>query len=476
MKLQAKILLNLPKSLNTICLSYNTYEKATFDQYLVASIVYRCVTEKKINGYIDSITGKGSLNNHFKKLATKIMKMDKEAIERILENSMYPITKIDKTHKYIYYPDFNISIIGNKVHNGNICDLSIEKLKDLLLINYDLISFEVEQKDNTKIDTYNVKIDEKITINLLNDYTIDVSSDVLMKFYESPNIDFSKYKGIVKTECDNYDNWNMLTEKSYNAIVNNPRTFVDQNGNLCILNDDYIKNEEILNHFGLYFYKERRLDFNKNNSMYCSLALKYLFDNSYINEIKTKTLIAILKNVNDFDSQKTINYILSRKESKELSLLGLDLICRGIEKGWSDESLIAIKKFASSKDLSTIYRINNEIEYSLTEIISIENQILNDKHQNMKKNYFKERKNKIRMIQDILGLVIGKALREKVKKIPNQSDKDIKEFTKLCNNLFAHNKESLSDLGDEKLKNKLDKCIKLKDIALRIEQKYSNYL
>lgn len=476
MKLQAKILLNLPKSLNTICLSYNTYEKATFDQYLVASIVYRCVTEKKINEYIDSITGKGSLNNHFKKLATKIIKMDKEAIERILENSMYPITKIDKTHKYIYYPDFNISIIGNKVHNGNICDLSIEKLKDLLLINYDLISFEVEQKDNTKIDTYNVKIDRKITINLLNNYAIDVSSAEFMKFYKSPNIDFSKYKGLVKAECDDENNWNMLTEKSYNAIVNNQRTFIDQKGNLCILNDDYIKNVEILNYSGLYFYKERKLEFSKKNYLYCSLALKYLFDYSYINEIKTKTLIAILKNVEDFEAQMTINYILSRKESKELAQLGLDLINKGIEKKWSDESLITIKKYSSSKDLNTIYRINSEIDYTLSEIISIDEQILKDKHLNMKKSYFNERTSKIKMIEEILGKVTGKALREKVKKIPKQADEDIKAFTKLCNNLFAHNKEALEDLSDEKLNNKLDKCIKLRDITLKIEQKYSNYL
>ena len=71
MKLQAKVQLSLRKSYNIITLEYHTYEKATFDQYLAASIALRAETDNQIESYIDDLTGKGSLNIHFKKLVKK---------------------------------------------------------------------------------------------------------------------------------------------------------------------------------------------------------------------------------------------------------------------------------------------------------------------------------------------------------------------------------------------------------------------
>ena len=80
MKLQAKVQLSLRKSYNIITLEYHTYEKATFDQYLAASIALRCESENQIERYINDLTGKGSLNIHFKKLVKKVLTFDKESI------------------------------------------------------------------------------------------------------------------------------------------------------------------------------------------------------------------------------------------------------------------------------------------------------------------------------------------------------------------------------------------------------------
>ena len=68
MEIRAKVALSLPNQFYKVVLKYDTFEKATYDSYLVASIVANAKNEKDAMEYIDEITGNGSLNPHFKKL------------------------------------------------------------------------------------------------------------------------------------------------------------------------------------------------------------------------------------------------------------------------------------------------------------------------------------------------------------------------------------------------------------------------
>ena len=76
MSLQVSLKLKLSKQIKKIKVKYNTFEKATYDEYLIASLVLR--TTGKINGeknafeYIDDITGEGSLNAHFKNIYNRL--------------------------------------------------------------------------------------------------------------------------------------------------------------------------------------------------------------------------------------------------------------------------------------------------------------------------------------------------------------------------------------------------------------------
>ena len=91
MKLQAKLQLNLQNINNVIRVSYNTYEKASFDQYLAVSIVSNTSLTSRAEKYIDDITGKGSLNAHFKKMLQKTKKFDDDTIKKVLDSSLYII-------------------------------------------------------------------------------------------------------------------------------------------------------------------------------------------------------------------------------------------------------------------------------------------------------------------------------------------------------------------------------------------------
>ena len=263
MKLQANVQLNLPKTYNTITLVYNTYEKASFDQYLMASVCLRSENKEVANDYIEELTGKGSLNAHFKKILDKMYKFDRESVKKILSDSLYPTTKIDKTNRYVYYPYFNISVINKKIYHGNIGELSLEELKELLMIDYDLINFSIDTKEQTdRAESYYVLFDEnEMRLNLVGIEWVSISNKQFSESYKKPDIDIAKYMGYVKNNPDGVG-WNILTEVSFNSIIKSSNIFNDTNGDCCILTHDYIKKIEIAKLFGLYFYRETKLDFS----------------------------------------------------------------------------------------------------------------------------------------------------------------------------------------------------------------------
>ena len=61
---QINLKLSLRKIKYIIKVSYNTFEKATYDQYLMASLALRSKDEQSAYHYIADIPGAGSLNAH----------------------------------------------------------------------------------------------------------------------------------------------------------------------------------------------------------------------------------------------------------------------------------------------------------------------------------------------------------------------------------------------------------------------------
>lgn len=476
MKLQAKVQLNLRKSYNIITLEYHTYEKATFDQYLAASIALRCENENQIESYINDLTGKGSLNVHFKKLVKKVLTFDRTTIEKILTNSMFPVTKIDRSNRYIYYPYFNISVINkNKYYKGNLKDYTKEKIKNIVMLNEELIDFTVSEKDESnKKDTYIVLFDDNnLKINLINNEWFNFEYEHFRESYVNININPNLYKGIIQNTIEG-DNWSILTETSFNSFVQSDRSFIDDEGDCCIITNDYIKKVCLayIPNINLYFYKEERIDFNRKNIKYCDLALKYLLSCPILNEIKTKTLINILNNATDFVTQEVINYILLRKDSKEIAQIGLNLIKSGLEKNWQIASLNGMKKFANQEYLNLLYKINSQLDFKISELLSINIDILTNEHKFKVEKYKLERENLIEEINKIIGKITTSGLREKAKQILPQSSDLLKKFTKYCNKYIGHANKSLEELSFDVLKNRLIDVKEFYEIYLKVKEMY----
>lgn len=474
MKLQAKLQLNLQSINNVIRVSYNTYEKASFDQYLAVSIVSNTSLQSRAEKYIDDITGKGSLNAHFKKMIAKVKEFDDDTKKKVLNSSLYPTVKIDKSNHYTYYPDFDVSIFNKRHYKGEFKKFSQEDMQKILLMNEDIISINYEEKEHSQKDMYLVEFDDsKIKIKLFNEwYELETSKFQDLISYEIEGIE--RYKGSISTDADG-EGWIILSNSALNNLINTNHFFYNREGNHIGILNDYLKLTKIIRAYGLYFYKEKICHFNKTNSDLCNETLNHLIETNSINEIKTKTLLKILDVIEDISAQQVVNYILAIKESKELALFGLSLLKKGLETGWVNFALKQFKSFCSMNDLNIIYRVAPEIGYRPMELTKIDDYLLNERDILIKEKYLNDRNNIIDEINAKVGLITNSGIRERMKKM--QSSEFTKKFNNKLKKMVGHKKDDIKDYSEEKLKTYYEEVTvfyedyeKMEDLIKKYEQ------
>ncbi len=452
MELRAKIALTLPNTFFKITLTYDTFEKATFDSYLIASVISSAKTKISAMDYIDDITGKGSLNPHFKKLYDKISKLSKEQIEGILVDSLYPVTVIDKKHFFRFYEMLDASKMDNQVFIGNLKENP--RLMDLLMPNdkeakFRSLAFECED-GILRSDNYNAIFSDKtILIDLGSGTYLPISKENFEKAYKSDIQDISVYPGKIGTTISD-GNWFVLNNVVLRAFGQNKQSFIDETGNVCLITSDYVKKTEIIKVFSLYFYNETSYQYETKNAEMCEQVISILMKTNSINEFRTKSLINILAVVSDKTAQNVINYILSRKDSKEIGEVGMKLIKNGLEKGWDEEALKAIKKTTPQSEIKHLYKINNKLGFDMSDLLTIDDIDLSESDRVKKQVYLVERKNKQNEINLMIGEITTSGIREKMKKLPTK-DQVQKSLNSFINDEIAHLQKGINDLSNEDL-------------------------
>lgn len=456
MKVQAKVRLNLNKQINKLVVTYNTYVKSTFDEYVIASIIVNSNTEKEALNYIDDITGKGSLNKHFRNLYTKYKKdYSFDDLENVLKNSLIPRVNKDE-HIYIYFPDMNISFYRNNKFDGNLSN-DKDFPKYLVTKGEYIGSSVIEGKINIESDIYNVILnDEKVEL-LINNKKISMNKDLFESSVVHEVKKITKYKGIVHEKISG-NGWFPVTNAKLNDVTNAINYFIDE-GDHYLLTNLMIKKTEICKIWGIYLYRETSLEFNQDNSKYCKIALNTLKESNKINEIKTKTLVQLLKSVSPELIQDYINYILNKKNSKELALLGLSIVNKGYEKGWNEETVKNFKEFSSSpKEILLTYKVDSELNYTINELLDIYNlnkQVLKSNHLDIIKKHFKDKESKMQFIKNVSSEILQSSRRDDVKK-KIAGDKEATEYNNLCNKYIAHVKKDIKLLNDNELKTRYE--------------------
>lgn len=447
MEIKARVVLNLPNTFYKVILKYDTYEKATYDSYLIAALISNTKSHDEAFEYIDEITGKGSLNSHFKKLYEEISKLTNDQINGILENSLYPVTVVNEKNNFKYYPMLNATRIQKKVYVGNL-SLQTELVKDLIMPQGNKIKFlsleYSEEPGKVEMDTYDaIFTNDCIKIDLANNQYFEISKEDFNKVYKNDVESLNGYLGKVGTEIT-IGKWNVLSKSIVELLNQTNLKYKDSRGMHTVLSNECIKTIEIINAFNLYFYKENKYEFSKANSLICEDAINYLLESKNINEFKTKALINILKCVSDETSQKVIQYILNRKDSKEISELGLSLIKYGLEKGWEENILKSIKRFTLASDYKYLYRINPNLGFEIEEIINIDNTELTPEDKERKEKYMSDNENYLKSINQIIGDMTNSGVREKIKSLEYSKLKN--EVKKFLDKRTGHNKKDYTKM------------------------------
>lgn len=470
MSLQVSLKLKLSKQIKIIKVKYNTFEKATYDEYLMSSLTLRtsgsAKQDKTVYDYIDDITGEGSLNKHFKNIYARVKSFSVEQLSKIMANSMIPTLKIDEKNRYEYYPQLNVSIYNKRIYKGDLADYN--NLPQIIMINAEIIDMNVQTiRDDTKPEQYSVTFDEKenVKVKLMNDY-LPIDNKV---FEQSLCLDLgniSSYKGKIHDNVDG-DGWRVLNNSALTNLFSNRNYYYD-NGDHFLIRNDSVRRTIISKVYGLYIYKEDILPY-QGNGILCEKVIDFLLENKTLGEFKPKSILFMLKYVSNKKAQKVVNSLLLKKEDKEIVLYGLDLMNRGIINGWLVTVVKIFLKYASGNQLNLIYQSNPELNYTIEQLIQIDADILQPEHKRRVEIYNKDLEAKRKTIREITGDITTKGLREKAKNL--EADEITKKFSKLCNRLIGHVNEGLDDVSLTTLEQWHKDALDLKELSLEIEKR-----
>lgn len=467
MKLTSNLRLRFAKRKNTISITTRTYEKASFDQFLAASIAQRCKTIKSANEYIDSVTGKGSMNAHLKKLYRDMRERSADERQRILESSLYPIEKIDDSQTFIYFPDFDQSLFEGVLYEGDL-EEQTDFLKGIVAIDGEFVSMSVRpSKPMDHTDNYRVVIDGSgASIQIAPKAALYATSSQFQELVVQ-DVEVPDQIRNLAIESVEGEGWFLLTASQINGPMKSPLGFYE-GSYYYLLTTAGIKKTEIGHAFGLYLYRETQIPFTPAYAELCTAAANHLLSSKEINTFKTKALVDLLGAVEGNVAQKCINFVLSIKDSRELAALGLTLLEAGMMIGWNETSLKQMKNVANQHQLEVLYALSPKL-FTLNEFLDMDPRILTPTHRQMVEQHKLERETKIAYVKEVIGEVSVKALREKSGKLKN--DDEVKEFRQLINKLFAHNKMDLTDADDSTLDSTYRLAKRLKGLVPAIEAK-----
>lgn len=464
---QINLKLSLEKIKCIIKVSYNTFEKATYDQYLMASLALRSEDEQCAYQYIDDITGSGSLNAHFKQLYDKAHTLDENQLKNIMGNSMYPMLKIDKSNLYYFYPELNVSVFNNKLYEGDFG--TYEDLIQRLYIQEEVIDHELlKGGSNAKPEPYLVRFDEgKILVKIAEEW-VDLPEEIFQEVFKNDLTSIDKIESEIHNVADG-SGWFALTNAVINNMYANNNYFYD-NGDHCLIRNNDVKKIIIAQLAGFYVYKEEIIPYIDNKDL-CEKVLNLLLENKSINEFKTKSIITLLTYSDDLLAQSVINYILARKGSKELALMGVELLVRGIEKNWEDEALKSFMTYADSSKYSYIYKANPELVTDVQMLSMINPDFLTPTHKKKVEEYKKNRQAIRDSIDKMVGEIATSGMRERSKQL-KATDKT-KRFHKLVKRYDAHSKVDYEQATLNELEKYLKEVTEMYDLMKELQEEIS---
>lgn len=473
MSLQVSLKLSLFKEVKRISVKYNTFEKASYDEYLICSLALRTsrLAQKRDEvalHYIDDITGEGSLNEHFKKLYERVKAFTVDQLENVMNNSMIPVFKIDKSNSYLFYPDLNVSEFNGKIYSGDLG--SYENLIDILMIKEDIIDMSVENaKESRDPEQYTVLLDDSGDVKIkIADKLLAAENGIFEKALYAPLSNLGRYVGKIYDRAEG-NGWHVLTASVLENLVSSQCCYYE-NGDHYYVRSESLRKTVVANVHGLFIYREEIIPY-EGNPVACEKAVEFIVKNKMFGQFAVKALIKMAKNIPLKKAQSLINGMLLKGDDNCAAEYALDLMEKGVINGWTLTVQRILMKHANAQQLNLIYQVNSDLEYTLEQLVQIDFNILYPRHQNMVRKYFADADEKRQTIRKITGDITTRGLREKAKEL--KADEITKKFGKLCNKLIGHVSSNLDEISINELNQWHQDALELMELAKQIELKIS---
>ena len=467
MKIQISLRLRLTKQKKTIKVSYHTFETATYDRYLAASLALRAKSAKEAKQYIDDITGQGSLNAHFASLYEEMVKLTDSDLRSILRNSQVPILKIDASNWYDYYPELDVSIFKRHAYKGDLGEYP--NVIEIIQIQEEIVDKTIElNKTFDRPETYLVELtDNAITATFFDD-KVTIPPDVFAERLVAEIKDLQGYQGAVRDEAEG-NGWFVLTPTKLNNLAMTSTCFYDDAGNHCCIRNMDIRKTVIALINGLYIYKETIVPYEKNPDL-CAKVLDVIANNSIVRSSSVGTILLLLRNVDVKKAQKFINENFGKTYfPKEIADFVMRMIQFGNTSKWHKAILQELLHKCDGSFYPMLYRIDSSLSFTIEQLITLDSALLTEEDNKKVEEYWNDVKEMQESIRQIVGAVTTSGLRERSKVL--KADNDTRRFTKLCNDLIGHFKKDLTKEDKAETEKWLKAALELKELATKIEDK-----
>ena len=466
MKLNAQIRLNINVQKITVRVVSRTYEKATFDIYLAASIALRRKSEQESDAYIDDIAGKGSLNPYLKRLVAEYAEYSREDLEKIMADSKYPKEKTDRSQTIIYYPVLGVAEFNGHHYSGDIEGILGDAKKD---VRYEgtLISVEFEEGNtHDESDMFDLVFDDdSIKVELKPGLWAEMTDKQFAEAREGEQEAKPDYPGIFHQAVKG-EGWHTFGKGAANTLLNATK-FIEE-GDVYLVINAGLKKWEACQFHGLYLYRESLIPFEDSGEKLCGMALDALTASRRIYEIKAGMVKSIVALVPFDKAQATLNDLLGSKTNSELARFALErYLCLNMTEGWCKKALEQMKKEATKEQLPYVYSADPSL-FELSDILVLPRNMLTKEDLEAVEKHDADRAGKIHTIQELHGLLTSSALRERSKALP--SCDETKRFHKLVNKFITHSKVNIEERTDEAIDNELRWAIEIKELMPILER------
>ena len=228
--------------------------------------------------------------------------------------------------------------------------------------------------------------DGNIAVSLLGK-NVNIPSELFESLLTIELDSIAKYKGTVHNKVDGAG-LNIMINYVVNNLFSTNNFYYDDNGDHLFIRNENIRRTEVAKMSGLYIYRESVIPYEGNIKL-CEKVLDVISRNNNFSMFKPQLFVKLLRSIEDYKAVEYINsYFVATAVSREIAMLVIELLKKGVLSGWGVKVLDGIMKYCSKDEYSLVYRANPGVGFTINQLILVDRNLLTEAHRKEVDDYF----------------------------------------------------------------------------------------